>query len=167
MAGFAILYSRGDSLRAEDSVPAVPASTNVATASLTYHETAYSVINWAVGLTPRTAPFSKEPAVGSGKICRGVLNTSGHPSNSIAFLWQRDTGKLFLDLNRNQDLSDDPTGVFWRPPSGRPHSPPSPTFTCPFRPLPATANRWSILLSGTTVPSLVAAPWSVRSGKPS
>ena len=30
----------------------------------------------------------------------------------MAFLWQRSAGKLFLDINRNEDLTDDPAGAF-------------------------------------------------------
>ena len=33
-------------------------------------------------------------------------------SNAVPFLWQFDAGKLFLDQNRNGDLTDDPAGVF-------------------------------------------------------
>ena len=62
-------------------------------------------------VTPRAAPFRKEPPAARGKVIRGVLNFSGSRSNSLAFIWQRDTGKLFLDLNRNQDLTDDPAGA--------------------------------------------------------
>jgi hypothetical protein len=50
--------------------------------------------------------------VATGKTVRGVLNFGGNPSNAIAFVWQRGVGKLFLDLNRNQDLTDDAAGVF-------------------------------------------------------
>jgi len=80
--------------------------------SLEYQETDYSVINWGVSLTMQTVPFKKEPVAASGKIVRGVLNFGADSSNSIPFVWQRDAGKLYLDLNRNQDLTDDPAGVF-------------------------------------------------------
>ncbi|HXR04222.1 MAG TPA: hypothetical protein VN836_05895 [Verrucomicrobiae bacterium] len=40
------------------------------------------------------------------------MNFGGDSSNAIAFVWQRDSEKLYLDLNRNQDLTDDPAGVF-------------------------------------------------------
>jgi hypothetical protein len=66
-------------------------------------------------LTPQTTPFKKEPAPASGKTIRGVLNFGG--GNSMPFLWQPDAGKLCLDLNRNQDLTDDPDGVFTAPAS--------------------------------------------------
>jgi hypothetical protein len=81
-------------------------------ASLEYQETESSVINWGVALTTQTTLFKKEPAAVSGRIVRGVLNFGGGSSNAIAFLWQRDAGKLYLDLNRNRDLTDDPAGVF-------------------------------------------------------
>ena len=80
--------------------------------SLEYQETDYSVINWGVSLTMQTVPFKKEPVAASGKIVRGVLNFGADSSNSIPFVWQRDAGKLYLDLNRNQDLTDDPEGAF-------------------------------------------------------
>lgn len=79
---------------------------------LEYQETAYGINNWAVAITPQSAPFKREPAAVSGKILRGVLNFFGGSSNALPFLWQRGAGKLFLDLNRNQDLTDDPAGAF-------------------------------------------------------
>jgi hypothetical protein len=87
--------------------PSQPATTVL----LEYHETAYSIYNCGVSITPQSAPFKKEPAAVSGKIIRGVLNFSGGSSNAISFLWQREAGKLYLDLNRNQDLTDDQAGV--------------------------------------------------------
>jgi hypothetical protein len=107
-----VVLGSGTGLRAADSVPAGPPSSNAIMASLEYQETKSSVINWGVALRTQTTPFKKEPAAVSGKIVRGVLNFGGGSSNAIAFLWQRDAGKLYLDLNRNQDLTDDPAGVF-------------------------------------------------------
>jgi hypothetical protein len=100
----------GKILRAE-SVPSVSSSSNSALVSLEYQEAAESVINWGIDMRIQTAPFKKEPAAASGKTIRGVLNFGG-PSNAIPFLWQCAAGKLYLDLNRNQDLTDDPSGVF-------------------------------------------------------
>jgi hypothetical protein len=102
----------GNILRAADFVLSSSPSSNATTALLDYQETDYSVVNWGVSLTRQTIPFKKEPVAASGKIVRGVLNFGADSSNSIPFVWQRDTGKLYLDLNRNQDLTDDPAGVF-------------------------------------------------------
>jgi hypothetical protein len=107
-----VALGSGAGLRAADSVPSGSPSSNAIMASLEYQETKSSVINWGVPLTMQTTPFKKEPAAASGTIVRGVLNFGGGSNNAIAFLWQRDAQKLYLDLNRNQDLTDDPAGVF-------------------------------------------------------
>ena len=107
-----VALGSGKILRAADLVPSSSPPSDAITASLEYQETDYSVINWGVSLTTRTIPFPKEPAGAAGKILRGVLNFGGGSSNSIAFVWQRDAGKLYLDLNRNRDLTDDPEGAF-------------------------------------------------------
>ena len=98
-------------LRAADFPPSNSTTSNTVTASLEYQETAFSVFNWGVSVTTQTVPFKKEPAA-AGKVVRGVLNFGGDASNSIPFVWQRDAGKLFLDLNHNQDLTDDAAGTF-------------------------------------------------------
>ncbi len=87
-------------------------SLHASVAALEYQETDYTVNNWSVSLASQSTPFKKEPAAASGRILRGVLNFDGGSSNAIPFLWQRDARRLYLDLNRNQDLTDDPAGVF-------------------------------------------------------
>lgn len=79
---------------------------------LDYQEAKSSVMNWTVSITPQPAPFKKEPAVAAGKVMRGRLQFGGHNGGSIAFVWLRSAGKLFLDLNRNLDLTDDVEGIF-------------------------------------------------------
>jgi hypothetical protein len=59
----------------------------------------------------RLAPFAKEPALAHGPVVRGVFKFGENPSNAIAFVWVGGGKKLFLDLNRNQDFTDDPAGV--------------------------------------------------------
>jgi hypothetical protein len=95
-----------------DFGPVVSPTKDTVTATLSYQETGQSVINWSLYVTPQTTPFKKEPPVSPSHLVRGVLNFGDGPSNAIPFLWQRDAGKLFLDLNRNQDLTDDPAGAF-------------------------------------------------------
>jgi hypothetical protein len=107
-----VVLCPGNVLRAADIVLSNSPSSNATTASLEYQEAAYNVIYWGVSLTTQTIPFKKEPVSASGKIVRGVLNFGGNSSNSIPFIWQRDARKLFLDLNRNRDLTDDSAGVF-------------------------------------------------------
>jgi hypothetical protein len=107
-----VVSGLGNAVRADDLVRSNSPPPSATEAWLEYQETAYSVFNWSVSITPQSAPFKKEPAAVSGKVVRGILNFGGNPGNSIPFLWQRDARKLFLDLNRNQDLTDDPAGVF-------------------------------------------------------
>jgi hypothetical protein len=107
-----ILPGPRNALRAAEPVPATSPSSNAITASLEYQEANYSVNTWGVALTTQTVFFKKEPPAASGKIIRGLMNFGGDSSNAIPFLWQRDARKLFLDLNRNRDLTDDPSGVY-------------------------------------------------------
>jgi hypothetical protein len=108
-----VVLCPGNILRAADFVPSGSPPSNAITASLEYQETDHSVFNWSVSVTPQSAPFKKEPVSQSGsKVMRGVLNFGGGSSNAIAFVWQRSAGKLYLDLNHNRDLTDDPAGAF-------------------------------------------------------
>lgn len=99
-------------VRAADPVPPQPPLSSSALAALEYQETAYSLNNLGISISRQAAVFKHEPAAVAGKVIRGTLNFGDNATNAIPFLWQRDAGKLFLDLNRNQDLTDDPAGVF-------------------------------------------------------
>lgn len=79
--------------------------------ALSLEEVEYTFMNLGVSFDARLEPFPQEP-VADGTIHRGTLRFSGNRTNAMTFLWQRSDGTLFLDLNRNQDLTDDPAGVF-------------------------------------------------------
>jgi len=96
----------------EASAQAGTPSSAVTTVPLEYQETRYQLMFRDVPIERRLAPFLKEPAPAAGPVVRGVLKFGGNPSNAIPFVWQGGAKKLFLDLNRNQDLTDDPAGVF-------------------------------------------------------
>jgi len=132
----------GHALHAAEPTSSDATPSNAITASLEYQETAYSVFNWSVSLTTQTVPFRSEPAA-AGKVVRGVLNCGGDASNSIPFVWQRDARKLFLDLNRNQDLTDDAAGTY----SSRAKTPLSyQTFTDVHLPLTTAQGRCRMLV---------------------
>ena len=95
----------------EDSAPPGTSDGAVTTVPLEYRETSYQFLYRNVPVERRLAPFPKEPALAPGPVVRGVLKFGGNPSNAIPFLWHGGAKKLFLDLNRNQDLTDDPAGV--------------------------------------------------------
>ncbi len=64
------------------------------------------------GLTLRREPkaFQKEPDTGGRKVCRGSFNLETGADEGTAFLWDYTKGKIYLDLNHNRDLTDDPQG---------------------------------------------------------
>ena len=59
-----------------------------------------------------TQRFEKEPDLGERAIVRGRLLTGTGEDSWTGFAWDRSKGTLYLDLNRNRDLTDDPEGVF-------------------------------------------------------
>jgi hypothetical protein len=84
----------------------------VATAYLDYQDVSFSFDTWSLPVSQRPSAFKKEPAFGGAKVIRGMLLFAGGASNEMAFAWNRSAGKLYLDLNRNLDLTDDAGGVF-------------------------------------------------------
>jgi hypothetical protein len=82
-----------------------------AVALLDYSEADTRLLSRFTAVLLRTEPFRKEPLQQKGPILRGTLELGGGPSNSISLLWQQQAGRLYLDLNRNLDLTDDPAGV--------------------------------------------------------
>ncbi len=93
-------------------------------ANLEYREASFSFLNVGIELTTQDAAFPKEPTLASSSksdLFRGTLQLSGAPKSTEAamgFLWDRAGRKLYLDLNRNRDLTDDSEGVFTSPGSG-------------------------------------------------
>ena len=57
-------------------------------------------------------PFEKEPDIGDRKFFRGFFKTGNEQEDRIGILWDQNKGKLYVDLNRNKDLTDDANGVF-------------------------------------------------------
>jgi hypothetical protein len=114
--GGAVSLLAGESAVSPASVPApVPAfSTAIPTVTvpLQFVQTPYAVNNVGLTLTKQAGPFTYEPKL-IARAFRGTLSFGG-ADNQFAFIWCRDEGKLYLDLNQNRDLTDDPAGVFDR-----------------------------------------------------
>ena len=79
---------------------------------LDYQEVSFPVVNRSISIRLQSAPFKKEPVLGKAKILRGSLEFGSDGTNWMAFAWDQAAGKLYLDLNRNLDLTDDDAGVF-------------------------------------------------------
>jgi hypothetical protein len=63
--------------------------------------------------------FEKEPDFGGRDITRGLLLSGTNADQHTNFAWDQAEGKLYLDMNRNGDLTDDPNGVFENDRPGR------------------------------------------------
>lgn len=82
------------------------------TVPLDYQEVSYSVMDSGLTVSDQSGPFKQEPQTSKGKARRGRLDFQVSSVPPLAFLWDQAQGKLYLDLNRNEDLTDDPTGTF-------------------------------------------------------
>jgi len=60
----------------------------------------------------REVAFKQEPDFGEREVVRGAVITERGGEGFIGFAWDEAEAKLYLDLNRNLDLTDDPSGVF-------------------------------------------------------
>ncbi len=103
---------------AEFPLPAAPAEAAagspamIHTVDLSYQETDEVLISRGVEARLQTAPFPKEPALPGQNVFRGSLVWRPRPEQALPFIWDKGRGRLFLDLNRNRDLTDDPQGIF-------------------------------------------------------
>jgi hypothetical protein len=111
---FALLLGPG-LVRCADAPASAASSNQPVVVPLALQEVNSSFVNWSVPVSAQSAPFKKEPPAAQGKVIRGVLNFGADAGNALPFLWQPEAGKLFLDLNRNRDFTDDPSGVFLVP----------------------------------------------------
>ena len=94
---------------------------------LSFHKEGFSLrVN--VPFKDREVLFKKEPDFGDHKIIRGALPFARDEKNYLCFAFDFTEQMLYLDLNRNLDLTDDPAGVIgnqgksrWRPDFGNIH----------------------------------------------
>ena len=100
------------SLCAEEAPATNPPSGKLVTAYLEYQDVNYSYENWGLPLAAKSPVFKKEPVFSRGKVTRGMWQLGGGMGNDVAFAWDRGARKLYVDLNGNLDLTDDPAGVF-------------------------------------------------------
>jgi len=66
---------------------------------------------FSVDTEGREAVFKQEPDFGSHEVLRGALPVGPKPDDFVGFAWDQTAGKLYLDLNRDFDLTNDPDGV--------------------------------------------------------
>jgi hypothetical protein len=95
----------------EASSPAASTPASTQTVSLEFTEVPYSLLNLGVGVTPQARAFKQEPQLGRATLRRGRLNLQILGEAETPFVWDTAKARLYLDLNRNEDLTDDPAGV--------------------------------------------------------
>jgi hypothetical protein len=66
--------------------------------------------NWNPDQT--NAPFLKEPELSPRHVFRRVLRFGKDTNNAFGLIWDQSKHTLYVDRNRNLDLTDDPGGVF-------------------------------------------------------
>lgn len=100
---------------AEAAGPSVGPIEQAISVDLEYQETGSEVLSAKALFAPKgtgeATPFRKEPPSNGGKVRRDFLLLGGSSTNLMALLWEPPS-LLYLDLNRNLDLTDDAQGVF-------------------------------------------------------
>jgi hypothetical protein len=112
LLGLLCIGATGAAFSAQDSSAPAPSATSTQSVYLEYRELSVGVGNWGIPMTLQSAPFKKEPDLGQRKVYRGTLKFGDSTEAFVPFIWDQAQGKLYLDLNRNQDLTDDADGVF-------------------------------------------------------
>ena len=81
-----------------------------AVAHLQYREVDFAPLTWEIEVR-RGARFTKEPAFSGPGVFRGCFFLGPDTNLFLPFAWDARAQRLYLDLNRNRDLTDDPAGV--------------------------------------------------------
>lgn len=79
-------------------------------AHLQYREVDFAPLCWEINVA-RSAPFTREPAFVGPQIFRGQFVLDKDTNQFLPFAWDIQERRLYLDLNHNGDLTDDPAGV--------------------------------------------------------
>ncbi|MCE5248591.1 hypothetical protein LLG96_00075 [bacterium] len=79
---------------------------------LPFKDDGLSILYFDILLENTEIEFKKEPDFGNREIIRGVLPTGRNKSENMCFALDRPEGILYLDENRNLDITDDISGVY-------------------------------------------------------
>jgi hypothetical protein len=86
-------------------------SPEASVAHLQYHEVDFAPLAWEVGVESG-ARFSREPVYSGPGVFRGLMRLGNDTNAFLPFAWDERQQRLYVDLNRNRDLTDDPAGMF-------------------------------------------------------
>lgn len=88
-----------------------PGEARAETFSLGYRTNRNSA-EFSLPLRDTEVRFDKEPVYAGSKVARSVLYLAPGKKEYVGFACDLEGKKLYVDLNRNRDLTDDPAGVF-------------------------------------------------------
>ena len=91
--------------------PAVASSLVSYAFDLNYQEIDQARVLETIHVKLQRSAFRKEPPLASRGVFRGLLLWGTRPEQAMPFIWDKGRGRLYLDLNRNRDLTDDPKGI--------------------------------------------------------
>lgn len=97
------------SIEAQTATNSPPTKTY--TVELKLQEAPTSIFRWSPASERLQITFKKEPPLGKS-VLRSRLHFGTDTNQFIPFAWDYSARKLYLDLNRNLDLTDDPEGIF-------------------------------------------------------
>lgn len=108
-----VSFSPGVSAGAENATGAAPALEGTI-AHLRYREVDFAPLAFEISVEGG-ARFAKEPAMAAGRVFRGRFRLGTDTNQFVPIAWDINQRKLYVDLNRNGDLTDDPAGVLTAP----------------------------------------------------
>jgi hypothetical protein len=98
---------------AAEGAPAGPAAGGeVRQIALEYQEAPYVLDTFELRFTPLAQAFKKEPEFGAHRVVRGALGWGTQTNQFTPFAWDHSNNRLYLDQNRNLDLTDDSDAVY-------------------------------------------------------
>lgn len=57
-------------------------------------------------------PFAQEPDFAGREVLRGLLPCAQDAEQHLAYIWDIEQKRLYVDKNHNRDLTDDPSGIY-------------------------------------------------------
>jgi hypothetical protein len=79
---------------------------------LEYQEVPYVLKSFGLRVAPLPQPFKKEPEFGQHRVVRSALGWGTQTNQFTPFAWDHTDNRLYLDQNRNLDLTDDSDAVY-------------------------------------------------------
>jgi hypothetical protein len=110
-------------------------------------------------------PFDTEPPIEQHDVFRGVLTYRGVTDESakVGFLWDQTEGRLYVDLNKDGDLTNDPNGILENEMNGSTDFQVFPAFPLSFS-TPVGIFRYQVTADMQGYQFAQRAAFSIRSG---